>query len=193
MIDAGIAASAFTLLFIAELGDKTQFTAMTLATRYRPLPVAIGVCSAFLVLNVLAVVVGQVLFRYVPQRAVLVAAGLLFLVFAWNAWRASAADEDEVREVDSRSAVMASFLMIFMAELGDKTQFALIALAASSASPWSVFTGATLALWSVSLIGIFVGATLLARVPKAWIHLAAAALFAVFGVLALVRAAAWSS
>ena len=60
-------------------------------------------------------------------------------------------------------------------------------------SPWSVFTGATLALWSVSLIGIFVSATLLARVPKAWIHRAAAALFAVFGVLALVRAAAWSS
>ena len=74
-MDFGVAASAFALLFVAEMGDKTQLTAMTLATRYRALPVAIGVCSAFLVLNVLAVLVGQVLFRYVPQQAVLLAAG----------------------------------------------------------------------------------------------------------------------
>ena len=189
-MDFGVAASAFALLFVAEMGDKTQLTAMTLATRYRALPVAIGVCSAFLVLNVLAVLVGQVLFRYVPQQAVLLAAGALFLVFAWKSWQASDEDEDEAGPGDARSAVITSFLMIFMAELGDKTQLALIALAASSGAVWSVFTGATLALWAVSLIGIFVGATLLKNVPKALMHRAAALLFAVFGFLALWRAAA---
>jgi putative Ca2+/H+ antiporter (TMEM165/GDT1 family) len=86
--------------------------------------------------------------------------------------------------------VITSFLMIFMAELGDKTQLALIALAASSGAVWSVFAGATLALWAVSLIGIFVGATLLKNVPKALMHRAAALLFAGFGLLALWRAAA---
>ncbi len=189
-MDPGVAASAFALLFVAEMGDKTQLTAMTLATRYRALPVAIGVCSAFLVLNLLAVLVGQVLFRYVPQQAVLLAAGALFLVFAWKSWQASDEDEDETGPADARSAVITSFLMIFMAELGDKTQLALIALAASSGAVWSVFTGATLALWAVSLIGIFVGATLLKNVPKALMHRAAALLFAVFGFLALWRAAA---
>ena len=189
-MDPGVAASAFALLFVAEMGDKTQLTAMTLATRYRALPVAIGVCSAFLVLNLLAVLVGQVLFRYVPQQAVLLAAGALFLVFAWKSWQASDEDEDEAGPADERSAVITSFLMIFMADLGDKTQLALIALAASSGAVWSVFTGATLALWAVSLIGIFVGATLLKNVPKALMHRAAALLFAVFGFLALWRAAA---
>jgi putative Ca2+/H+ antiporter (TMEM165/GDT1 family) len=172
------------------MGDKTQLTAMTLATRYRALPVAIGVCSAFLVLNVLAVLVGQVLFRYVPQQAVLLAAGMLFLVFAWKSWQASDEDEEASGPADARSAVITSFLMIFMAELGDKTQLALIALAASSGAVWSVFAGATLALWAVSLIGIFVGATLLKNVPKALMHRAAALLFAGFGLLALWRAAA---
>lgn len=187
-MDPGIALSAFALLFVAEMGDKTQLTAMTLATRYRALPVAIGVCGAFLVLNLLAVLVGQVLFRYVPQQAVLLAAGLLFLAFAWTSWRVSGDEDDDARPSDARSAILTSFLMIFVAELGDKTQLALIALAASSGAPWSVFTGATLALWSVSLIGIFVGATLLSNVPKALMHRAAAVLFAVFGVLALWRA-----
>jgi putative Ca2+/H+ antiporter (TMEM165/GDT1 family) len=189
-MDLGVGASAFALLFVAEMGDKTQLTAMTLATRYRALPVAIGVCSAFLVLNVLAVLVGQVLFRYVPKQAVLLAAGMLFLVFAWKSWQASDEDEEASGPADARSAVITSFLMIFMAELGDKTQLALIALAASSGAVWSVFAGATLALWAVSLIGIFVGATLLKNVPKALMHRAAALLFAGFGLLALWRAAA---
>jgi putative Ca2+/H+ antiporter (TMEM165/GDT1 family) len=188
-MDFGIAASAFALLFVAEMGDKTQLTAMTLATRYRPLPVALGVCGAFLLLNVLAVVVGQVLFRYVPQQVVLLAAGLLFLLFAWKSWQGSAEDDDEAGPADARSAVITSFLMIFVAELGDKTQLALIALAASSGAPWSVFAGATLALWAVSLIGIFIGAALLKNVPKALIARAAAVLFAAFGLLALWRAA----
>ncbi len=185
-VDPGIALSAFALLFVAEMGDKTQLTAMTLATRYRARPVAIGVCGAFLVLNLLAVLVGQVLFRYVPQKAVLLAAGLLFLAFAWTSWQVSGEEDDDARPSDARSAILASFLMIFMAELGDKTQ---LALAASSGAPWSVFAGATLALWSVSLIGIFVGATLLRNVPTALMHRAAAVLFAGFGVLALWRAA----
>ena len=191
-MDFGIAASAFALLFIAEMGDKTQLTAMTLATRYRALPVALGVCSAFLVLNVLAVVVGQVLFRYVPQQVVLLAAGALFLVFAWKSWKDSAGGDEQPTKADDRSALVTSFVMIFMAELGDKTQLALIALAASSGAPWSVFTGATLALWAVSLLGIFVGATLLKNVPKVLMHRGAAVLFAGFGCFALWRAAGFA-
>ena len=188
-MDFGIAASAFALLFVAEMGDKTQLTAMTLATRFRALPVTIGVCSAFLVLNVLAVLVGQVLFRDVPQTAVLVAAGLLFLGFAWKSWRDADDADAEGSQASPRGAILTSFLMIFMAELGDKTQLALIALVASSGSPWSVFAGATLALWAVSLIGIFVGATLLKKVPAVLMHRVAAVLFAAFGAIALWRAA----
>jgi putative Ca2+/H+ antiporter (TMEM165/GDT1 family) len=93
-VDPDLVASSFALLFLAEMGDKTQLMAMTLATRYRPLPVALGACGAFLVLNLLAVLFGGLLFRHVPERPLLVAAGLLFLGFAWNAWR-NADDHDE--------------------------------------------------------------------------------------------------
>jgi hypothetical protein len=68
--------------------------------------------------------------------------------------------------------------MIFVAELGDKTQLAMIALAAGTGEIWSVFAGGTLALWTVSLMGILFGATLLRRIPKHRVHRAAALLFA---------------
>ena len=179
--------SSFALLFLAEMGDKTQLMTMTLAHRYRALPVAIGVCAAFLVLNLLAVAVGEVLFRYVPRSAVLVAAGVMFLFFAWKSWRDAGEPEEEAAERRGGGVVLSSFALIFVAELGDKTQLALIALVASTGDAWSVFTGATLALWSVSLLGVVVGSTLLSRVPRAWMHRVAALMFAIFGVLALAQ------
>jgi len=190
-MDLAAVTSAFMLLFLAELGDKTQLMTMTLAHRYPVRPVVAGVFSAFLLLNLLAVGVGAALYRYLPTTAVLVAAGLLFLFFAWRSWREAEAGEDEgeAEASDGRGAFVASFSLTFVAELGDKTQLALVALAAGSGAVWSVFVGGTLALWAVSAIGIAVGATLLRRVPRRWMHRAAAALFAVFGVLALVQVA----
>jgi putative Ca2+/H+ antiporter (TMEM165/GDT1 family) len=176
--------SAFVLLFLAEMGDKTQLMAMTLAHRYRVAPVIGGVLLAFLVLNTLAVLLGEALFRYVPQRAVLLAAAALFLFFAYRSWRDSKGEEAQAQPVGAYGALASSFALIFVAELGDKTQLALIALAAGTGEPWSVFIGGTLALWAVSLIGILLGSTVLRRIPKAWMHRAAAVLFLAFGVLA---------
>jgi putative Ca2+/H+ antiporter (TMEM165/GDT1 family) len=190
-MDLAAVTSAFVLLFLAELGDKTQLMTMTLAHRYPVRPVVAGVFSAFLLLNLLAVGVGAALYRYLPTAAVLVAAGLLFLFFAWRSWREAeeGAEEGEAETGNGRGAFVASFSLTFVAELGDKTQLALVALAAGSGAVWSVFVGGTLALWAVSAIGIAVGATLLRRVSRRWMHRAAAALFAVFGVLALVQVA----
>ncbi len=94
-MDISIIISSFTLLFVAEMGDKSQLMAMTLAHRYRVLPVISGVFLAFLVLNLLAVWVGEALFRYVPQHLVLLAAGGLFLFFAYRSWRDSFETEEE--------------------------------------------------------------------------------------------------
>jgi len=82
-----------------------------------------------------------------------------------------------------------SFSLLFLAEMGDKTQLAMIGLAAGTGSPASVLVGGTLALWSVSLIGILVGGSLLRRVSPVWMHRAAAGLFLVFGLLALAQVA----
>lgn len=190
-MDLTAATSAFVLLFLAELGDKTQLMTMTLAHRYPVRPVVAGVFSAFLLLNLLAVGVGAALYRYLPTAAVLVAAGLLFLFFAWRSWREAEEGEEEgaAEASDGRGAFIASFSLTFVAELGDKTQLALVALAAGSGAVWSVFVGGTLALWAVSAIGIAVGSTLLRRLPRHWMHRVAAVLFALFGVLALGQAA----
>jgi putative Ca2+/H+ antiporter (TMEM165/GDT1 family) len=188
-MDSVVAASSFSLLFLAEMGDKSQFIAMTLACRCRTLPVVVGVLSAFLVLNLLAVGVGQALFEWVPQRVVLLLAGGLFRPFAYRSWLDSAAADEEASELIAQGPLLTSFLMIFLAELGDKTQLAMIGLAAGTGSPASVLVGGTLALWSVSLIGILVGGSLLRRVSPVWMHRAAAGLFLVFGLLALAQVA----
>jgi putative Ca2+/H+ antiporter (TMEM165/GDT1 family) len=181
--------SSFALLFVAEMGDKTQLMTMTLAHRYRAGPVIAGVFAAFVLLNLLAVSVGEALFRYIPQRLVLFVAGALFLTFAWRSWCDSRdGDDDEVVDANGRNAFFASFTLLFVAELGDKTQLAMVAMAAGTGDLVSVFVGGTLALWAVSLIGVALGGTLLRRVPRYWMHRAAAGLFFVFGAIAIARA-----
>ncbi|MCP5157676.1 MAG: TMEM165/GDT1 family protein [Ectothiorhodospiraceae bacterium] len=184
-----IIGSSFALLFLAEMGDKTQLIAMTLAQRHRAVPVAVGVMAAFVLLNVVAVLVGDALAGLVPRDAVLAVGAVLFAFFAWRSWRD--ADEDESVDVEAgagRAAgiVMTSFSLILVAELGDKTQLTMVTLGAGTGSPWSVFVGGTLALWAVSLIGIVVGATWLRRIPARLMHRGAAALFALFAAGSVV-------
>lgn len=186
IVDLSVVLSAFSLLFLAEMGDKSQLLAMTLAHRYRAASVVAGTFAAFAVLNLLAVLLGQVLFELVPEELMLLAAAGLFLYFGYRSWQdADGDEEDESPDGPSRGGFATSFTLIFVAELGDKTQLAMIALAAGTGEIWAVFAGGTLALWTVSLIGILFGATLLRRIPKRRVHRAAALMFVVFGVLAL--------
>ena len=187
-MDFGATLCAFTLLFLAEMGDKTQLMAMTLAHRYRAVPVIVGTFAAFLLLNLLAVLAGQGLSQILPREIILLAAGLLFLLFAYRSWSEGALEQEETTRIDPRYIWLSSLTLIFVAELGDKTQLAMVALVAQSDAIWSVFIGGTLALWAVSLIGIIVGRTLLSKLSRRWVHRAAAVLFLIFGLLALVQA-----
>jgi len=189
-MDLSVVLSAFSLLFLAEMGGKSQLLAITLAHRYRAGPVIAGTFAAFALLNLLAVFVGQALFEWIPQELMLLAAAGLFLYFGYRSWRDADDGEDEESDgVPARNAIVTSFTMIFMAELGDKTQLAMIALVAGTGEIWSVFVGGTLALWAVSLIGILFGATVLRKISRHWVHRAAALLFVAFGVLALGQVA----
>ena len=185
------AATAFAVLFLAELGDKTQLIAMSLAHRHRAAPVLAGILAAFATLNALAAAVGAALYELVPQYAVLTVAGVLFVGFGWHLWRAGAEEADEEASVERSGwgVALASFTLIFVAEMGDKTQIALVAMAAATGETWATFLGATAALWAVSILGVAVGATLLRRIPALWVHRGAALLFAAFGLWAFGRAA----
>jgi len=186
VMDSSIVLSTFSLVFLAEMGDKSQLLAMTLAHRYRPGPVIAGTFAAFALLNLLAVLAGGALAELVPRELVLLVAAGLFLYFGYRSWR----DADGDHDTDSEAAaggrgLIISFTLIFVAELGDKTQLAVIALAAGTGDIWAVFAGGTLALWGVSLLGILFGCTLLRRLPQHWVHRTAALLFVAFGLLAL--------
>ena len=115
--------STFGLIFLAELGDKTQLTAMALALRYPWQRIFVGIAAAFFVLNLAAVVVGKVLFLLLPIFWVTLVSALLFLYFGYSTLRhaCDTGEDDDGPPPTAATAVRTAFIMIFMAELGDKT------------------------------------------------------------------------
>jgi Ca2+/H+ antiporter, TMEM165/GDT1 family len=184
--------STFVIIFLAELGDKTQLTAMTLATHYPWRRVFTGVALAFALLNLGAVVIGGLLFSRLPIFWIKLVSGILFLFFGVTTLRAKSFDEGEEeaeeKKLKGHGPVFTSFFMILFAELGDKTQLVTASLAAQHHGSVAVFAGSTLALWSVSLLGIFAGRQLTRWIPLPVIHRGAGVLFLLFGVVILSQA-----
>jgi putative Ca2+/H+ antiporter (TMEM165/GDT1 family) len=182
--------SSFGLIFVAELGDKTQLTAIALAARYRWTKAFGGVASAFVVLNIAAVGVGRVLFDYVPLTWVRLASAAVFLLFGVLTFRDDGSDDndDEASKRVDRGPFLTSFILIFLAELGDKTQIVTATLSAQRDAPVSVFMGSTLALWLVSLLGLLLGAQIRRRLSQRLVHRAAGVMFIVFGIVSAIAA-----
>ena len=181
------AATTFGVIFLAELGDKSQLVCMTLAARHRRWPVLIGAVAAFVVLNSLAVVFGVGLAQWIPERVLAGIVAILFAGFGVLALRAEEADEDAPqRNWSHHGIVMATFLMIFLAEMGDKTQLAVAGLAVTL-PPLAVWAGATLALALTSALGVWVGCRLLQVMPLHRLHQLSGVLFLVLAGLALTR------
>jgi putative Ca2+/H+ antiporter (TMEM165/GDT1 family) len=192
MVDVPVFLSTFGLVFLAELGDKTQLTAMALSTKYPWKKIFIGLAIAFALLNLGAVLVGKLLFTILPVFWIKLISGGLFLFFGVTTLFAGNLEEDEEGEGEKklrlRGPILTAFVMILLAELGDKTQIVTASLAAQHDSLYAVFFGSTLALWVVSLIGIFLGLQLNRVIPRATIHKGAGCLFIAFGVVVLYEA-----
>jgi len=180
----------FGVIFVAELPDKTALAALVLATHYEPLPVFLGASLALTLQSVIAVAAGGLL-STLPTRAVHVGAGMLFLVCAVFMWRrpGDASGEDWGVQADSdasplfRRALSTVFVVVFVAEWGDLTQFGTAALAAHYHDPLTVFSGATLALWAVAALAVFVGKKAGGFLDPKRTKKVAAVLFAVIGML----------
>ena len=181
------AGATFLLIALAEFGDKSQLVCMTLAARHRGLPVIIGAVAAFAILNLLAVLFGAAVAAWLPEWVVTLAVAALFAAFGISALRYSEDDDDEAIEEKPGHGVFATtFLLIFLAEFGDKTQIAVAGMG-STANTAAVWTGATLALACTSLLGVFAGRKLLHRLPLVWIHRVSGAFFLLLAVLAIAR------
>lgn len=180
--------SVFAVVFVAELPDKTALAALVLATRHRPLPVLLGAATALSVQSLVAVAAGH-LVSLLPQRPVHLFAGGLFVVSAIVMWRRKEESEEDVEDRGDGSfwrAARLVFVVVFIAEWGDLTQLATAALAARYHAPVVVFAGATLALWSVAAIAVFVGHRAGKLLDPHVTKRVAAVLFALIGVALLV-------
>ena len=179
---------SFGVIFLAELGDKSQLMVLAFATRYRPLPVLVGVSLGAALLNGMSVGVGAVAATALPTRVLALAGGLTFLAFsAWALWRPGA--DDGAPDVDhaTGSAVAAVALAFLLAELGDKTMIVAVTLA-TQASPWGTWVGATLAIVAADGLAIAAGRSLGTRLSPRAVRLASAGAFLVFGILLLASA-----
>lgn len=181
------AGATFLLIALAEFGDKSQLVCMTLAARHRGLPVVLGAVAAFAILNLLAVLFGAAVAAWLPEWVVTLAVAVLFTVFGISALRfEEEEDDEEIEEKPGHGIFATTFLMIFLAEFGDKTQIAVAGMG-SAADASATWVGATLALACTSLLGVFAGRRLLNHLPLKWIHRISGVFFLLLALLAALR------
>jgi putative Ca2+/H+ antiporter (TMEM165/GDT1 family) len=174
---------SFVVIFVAELGDKSQLMALTFATRYRALTVLIGISVATLLVHLGSVVIGATVAAALPTALISVLAGLAFFGFAIWTLRGDELGEEERSRAErvSGSAAVAVGTAFFLAELGDKTMLATITLATREA-PIPVWLGSTVGMVAADAIAIAIGRFLGTRLPERAVRIGAAAAFVLFGV-----------
>ena len=186
--------TSFILVTLAEMADKTQLLTLSLSCRYPARKVLIGVAIAIAVLNLVAVVVGAVAGRFIPLTAVRIGAGILFIGFGfWNllARERPAQGGEECEVKSSRHVIPAVAGAFLVAEIGDKTQLAVLSLGArfeggllSSAEVW---LGATIGMVLANGLAVIIGHTAGRRVPEKLMKRISGALFIGFGIWTLVE------
>ncbi|MEY3288088.1 MAG: hypothetical protein RLZZ419_330 [Pseudomonadota bacterium] len=182
------AVTSFALIAAAEIGDKSQLVCMTLASRHRAIPVLLGAIAAFAFLNTLAVVFGFAIANWLPGYVVAATVAFLFAVFGIHSLRMHEEESDEeVKEKSGHSIFLTTFLLITVAEFGDKTQLAVVALS-STVTPLAVWVGSTTALASTSALGILAGRTILKKIPLVLLHKISGTIFLVLSAFASYRA-----
>ncbi len=182
------------VIFVAELGDKSQLMAMTFAARYRARDVLIGITVATLIVHLASVGIGVAVGSAFAssQDAINIVAGIAFLGFAaWTLRGDELTDEEAAKARSSTGlAIVAVGTAFFLAELGDKTMLATITLATTEG--WfGTWIGSTLGMVLADALAIWVGAMLGKRLPETAIKYGAALAFLVFGVLLIAEGAGW--
>lgn len=192
----GAVLAAFAVVFVAELGDRTQLLVLSLATRHPVAPILAGVGLGYLVTTVLSVALGTVLGAALPARPVEVGSGLLFLGFAVWTWfdrdeedDDDAADDDAADDDRGRGGLGLALSLagaIVVSEIGDKSMLATATLAAEQAAPVAVATGALLGILAAAGLAVVAGRLLAGRVPHGVLRGVGTALFTAFGVVLLL-------
>ena len=179
--------SVLAMVFIAEMGDKSQFLLVALSSKYKVKDIMIGTALAISILNLMAIVLGAAIGKVTPAEYVSIAAGIAFFFFAFL----SLSDEEETEKTSNgkdKAAIFVIFGTFFIAELGDKTQLATMTIAAENPANDAVWVwlGACLGLYLADMLGLIAGHFLGKKLPErvfAWISFL---LFSIFGAVKLL-------
>lgn len=175
--------SSFTIIALAELGDKTQLLTLALTARYPLWEVMIAVGSATAALMALAVVLGGAIHRFLPEFYLQLFAGCAFIIF--GLWTFFGKEEEEKAGKNKGNPFWIIFSAFFMAELGDKTQLAAFALSAEYGAPFLVWLGATLGMVAANLAAALAGGFIKKFIPENHIKWLGAMIFIIFGLVTL--------
>lgn len=177
--------NSFLLVFVSEMGDKTQLLALVLAARFRkPWTVMAGIFVATILNHALAAYVGLRISDTFSEKTMMLILAASFFVF--GLWILIPDKEGEVKETGHFGAFITTVISFFLAEMGDKTQFATIALGAKYTNTVIVALGTTLGMMASNAIAIFFGEKFLIKIPMDWVRRIACAMFMIFSILILI-------
>ena len=176
------------IVALAEIGDKTQLLAFILAAKFRrPVPITLGILLATLVNHGFAGALGSWITTLLGPETLRWVLGISFLAMA--AWTLIPDEFDEEDAKLARFGVFGTTLVaIFLAEMGDKTQVATVALAAQYQSLFMVVTGTTLGMMIANVPAVILGDRIAEKMPVRLVHRIAAGIFAVLGIATLLGA-----
>ena len=176
------------IIFIAELGDKSQLMAMTFAARYRAITILLAITAATATVHPVSVLLGAALGVALPTDVLSVVAGVAFFGFGVWTLRGDELDDDDeaIAARRSKSVFFTVALAFFLAELGDKTMLATVTLATDHGMV-GTWLGSTVGMVAADALAIVVGQHLGARLPERTIKIGAAVTFFVFGLLLVIE------
>jgi putative Ca2+/H+ antiporter (TMEM165/GDT1 family) len=177
--------STFLLILVAELGDKTQLTIISLASTRKARQVFAGAILAFLVVGSVSLLVGGPLLALLPMNVIQLIAGGVFIFFGLLPWLRKEKEDNRLKGV--KSSVFSCFSLVALMELGDKTQIVAITLAAE-ANPFIVFAGMMAALALQTIVAVTIGRKVLNRLSMKWLKIGTSTLFVILGCLSIIGA-----
>lgn len=174
---------------LAEIGDKTQLLAFILAARFKkPMPIILGILAATVINHSLAGALGAWITATASPEILRWVLGLSFVGMAIWTMIPDKIEEEETQVAKKFGVFGATLITFFLAEMGDKTQIATVALAAHYAAPLMVVIGTTLGMLIADVPAVFVGDKLASKIPMKLVHSIAAAIFALLGIATLLGA-----
>lgn len=172
---------ALLLIFVAEMGDKTQILAMAFATQFKMNRVLLGIGIGSLLNHGFAIVLGSMLIKYIPVETIQIIAGLAFVAF--SLWTLKSDDFEESDDASLKfGPTVTVAIAFFLGELGDKTQLTAVTLAIDASYPMMILAGTVLGMIITGAIGILIGKKLGDRIPEFAIKIMASSIFMGFGL-----------